>query len=199
MEENARRDAPIVELAGVDGAGKSTVAQAVAEAFGWPALKFNPFPPAFHATLGPIRDRFGQRHVDAARALALGICVLQETSTQAGPAVYDRHLESALMWWSVMGISPLPQPMLDALPRPDLVILLDVDPAVASGRMLESRIETPQLQRWFSESCARYLRAAAREKGWVVVDAGRPLPEVCDVVLAEISGRLRVPYAARQV
>src|SRR6266496_1537258 len=108
MTGDPMRGGPVVEVAGVDGAGKTSVVQAVAGRLGWDARKFNPFSAEFHEGLDRIRARLGQRHVDAARSMALGLCVLQEVSRVLRPAVYDRHVESALMWWSVMDLCPLP-------------------------------------------------------------------------------------------
>lgn len=178
MTEKPRSIGPIVEVAGIDGAGKTSVVTAVAAELGWDAKKFQPFTAEFHEQLNPIRDRLGQRHVDAARSMAMGLCVLRELSTVTRPTVYDRHLESALMWWSVMDLRPLPASLVSELPRPDLVILLDIDPEAAMKRMLRSRMESAEIMRWFSGRCADYLRRQAPEKGWAVLDASQPLEVV---------------------
>jgi Thymidylate kinase len=173
MTGKAEPVGPIVEIAGLDGAGK-----------------FRPFTDELHEQLDPIRDRLGQRHVDAARSMAMGLCVLRELSTVTRPTVYDRHLESALMWWSVMDLCPLPAQLVGTLPPPDLVIVLDVDPATAQKRMLRSRIESSEIMRWFSGRCADYLRHHAPRKGWTVLDANQPLETVTRQALAAIRSRL---------
>lgn len=178
-----------IEIAGVDGSGKTTLTRRLAAHLGFEGRKMDPFSDDFHRRLTAVRDRLGQPAVDAARSMALALCVLREISEQDGPRVYDRHLESARMWWSVMGLSPLPAPVLDGLPTPDLVIYLDIDADTAARRMLRSRMESDAVQRAFGDGCVRYLRAAAREKKWVVVDATAPLEEVWEQVLAAVAAR----------
>jgi len=178
MTDKPRPIGPIVEVAGLDGAGKTSVVAAVAAELGWDARKFHPFTTGFHEQLSSIRDRLGQRHVDAARSMAMGLCVLRELSTVTRPTVYDRHLESALMWWSVMDLCPLPEPLVSELPHPDLVIVLDIDPEAAMKRMLGSRMESAEIMRWFSGRCAEYLRRYGPGKGWTMLDASRPLDVV---------------------
>jgi thymidylate kinase len=77
-----------------------------------------------------------------------------------------------------MDLCPLPAPLLSGLPRPDLVIVLDIDPEAAMKRMLRSRMESAEIMRWFSGRCADYLRRHAPEKGWTVLDASQPLASI---------------------
>lgn len=65
--------------------------------------------------------------------------------------------------------------------RPDLTLILDVDPAVGLSRIGDrgepDRFEQEKLA-FFRKVRDNYLERAATDPGKTVVDAGRPLPEV---------------------
>jgi thymidylate kinase len=184
-----------IEIAGVDGAGKTTLTKMLANHLGFEGRKMDPFSDDFHQRLTYLRENLGQRSVDAARSMALGQCLLREIAEQDGPRVYDRHLESARMWWSVMGLSPLPEEVLAVLPEPDLVLFLDIDPEVAAQRMLRSRMESDAVRQQFGARCIEYLRAAAVRRDWIVIDAAAPLGSVWQQALEAVESRMkpRVP------
>ncbi|MEV5533682.1 AAA family ATPase [Streptomyces prunicolor] len=179
-----------IEIAGVDGAGKTTLTKMLASHLGFEGCKMDPFSDDFHRRLTYLRDNLGQRSVDAARSMALGLCILREIAEQDGPRVYDRHLESARMWWSVMGISPLPEEVLETIPEPDLVVFLDIDPEVAAQRMLRSRMESDVIRQQFGARCIEYLRSMALRRDWIVVDATAPLDVVWPQILDAVESRM---------
>ena len=78
---------------------------------------------------------------------------------------------------------------------PDLVVLLDVPPAVATGRLGSDldRIEQlgPEFHRRVSEGFA--AMAAADPGRWVVVDGGRSVDDVEAVVRGAVRERLQLP------
>lgn len=173
----------LVEVTGIDGAGKSTVVAALAAHLGWAARKVQPFTPEVMARVAEARAAFGERGADVVRSLALGGELLRHTDGAMAPAVYDRYVESARMWWHVKALQAVPEDVLAMLPAPSLVIFLDVDPGIALARRLGTTEVTRAAEVAFVEGCARYLRGAADRNGWVVLDASRPLTEVVAAAL----------------
>ncbi|HWL37528.1 MAG TPA: hypothetical protein VNQ77_15190 [Frankiaceae bacterium] len=183
-------DTGLVEVTGIDGAGKSTVVAELARALGWSARKVQPFSPEVMARVDAARTAFGERGADVARSLALGSELLRHADAGVPPAVYDRYVESAKMWWHVKDLYPLPDDVVARLPAPSLVLLLDVDPETALARRLTTTEVSSEAETTFIEACTRYLRAAAVAHDWVVVDAARPLDEVVTVATAAVRAHL---------
>jgi dTMP kinase len=74
---------------------------------------------------------------------------------------------------------------------PDLVVLLDVDPAVAARRRSRDLDRLEQVDRSFSERVrAGYLQLAAGAPDWVVVDGGQDPDAVAVAVRAAVADRL---------
>lgn len=79
--------------------------------------------------------------------------------------------------------------------RPDLTVLLDIEPANGLGRVARrddgerDRLESEHLD-FHLRVRQGYLRIAGEEPGWLVVDADRSLDEVHREVQAAVSGLL---------
>ena len=74
---------------------------------------------------------------------------------------------------------------------PDLVVLLDVDPAVAARRRSRDLDRLEQVDGAFSERVrAGYLELAAGAPEWVVVDGGQDEDAVAVAVRAAVADRL---------
>lgn len=174
---------PLVEITGIDGAGKSTVAAALAARFGWEPRKVQPFSPEVMAQVEASRASLGERGADVARSLALSGALLRHAELPHVPTVYDRYIESARMWWAVKSQPPIPQDVIAQMRAPTLVILLEVDPAVGMARRLGSTEVSRESECHFINACSAYLRQEADANGWVVLDAAKAL----DVVIAEAS------------
>ncbi|GAA3712412.1 hypothetical protein GCM10022377_27520 [Zhihengliuella alba] len=185
-----------VAVVGIDGAGKTTAAShlaADAADTGWPAQFIkNPSGRRWFA-------RLAERHglalptplLDWAETAIRMYRVLRSTATADrfdGLTVMDRHLACQTVLREVRGL-PAGR-LLPALERllarragvgrrlggPDVVVLLDVDPATALQR-ITLRGEDSESLADLQAARAAYLHRAGAE-GWTVIDANREAPEV---------------------
>ncbi|HEX2051663.1 MAG TPA: hypothetical protein VHJ34_13680 [Actinomycetota bacterium] len=179
-----------VELAGIDGAGKSTVAGAVASRLGFEIRRVTAYGPAFEHGVAQLRRALGERGVEAARAIAIGRALLETAAAPMGPnVVFDRYVESARMYWTVQSIAPLPNDVLRLLPANDAVVLLDVDVATGLARRRGTSFDDVDAESAYLDRCVTYLRGAARRNGWIVIDARAPLEDVAEEVVTAVRAR----------
>jgi thymidylate kinase len=185
--------ATCIEVIGIDGAGKSTVVASLSQSMGWRAAKVRPFDDAAISKDRQIFETFGVEASNGFRSCALAAALLWEASQLTEPAVFDRYIESARMWWHVNDTSPLAPSVLAALPAPALVIFLDIPVDVGLSRRLATTAHTSEQEERFMKACAAYLcERAAGGSGWARVDATRPLPEVletCAALARDVPGR----------
>jgi dTMP kinase len=79
----------------------------------------------------------------------------------------------------------------DAARRPDLAVLLDLDPDRALARLdRRGKARAPLERRAVLDRVARAYRRLARGPGWLVVDASAPASEIAQAVDQAVSGLL---------
>jgi dTMP kinase len=191
-----RRRGQLLALEGIDGAGKSTLAHALATALRrrgrTVVLRREPADPA----LGRLAQEAGARdpwtgavYFTLDRFLARP--ALERDLRRSDWVVTDRSLYSTLAYQgSALGRTAVRR--LEELgPRatllPDRVFLLDLSPAEAVRRLgRRTRVRGPlERRRTLARVGTRYRRLA-REGGWRVLDARRPTAELVAVVLGEL-------------
>lgn len=171
---------PIIEILGLDGAGKSTLVRESSIRFGATARKVAPFSEGLHRDAIAAGEALGAHAKDAIRGWALASALVIEASRpRDGLAVFDRYVESARMFLAVHDLPSLPDSVLALIPEPDLVVLLDIDIEFAMTRRTppaagtRSDAEFPYLRR-----CLDYLRGTAATSDWLVLDARLPVAEL---------------------
>lgn len=175
-----------VVILGTDGAGKTTAGQGLVH-----GLVRNGFGARFAANVSGRRWLTGR-----ARDLGITFPTLTQDLVEAtirytnvavnslrarnfnGLTVMDRHLYCQLVLRRLRG-QPLgllmPWLAHKSLER-SVVAVLDVDPAVAFDRVA-AREDDSETMEYLQESRDEYLRLA-KENGWTVLDASRPLPDL---------------------
>lgn len=174
----------IIVLTGIDGSGKSTAARALVAAVragGGNAMLLNNH--AGRRTMSVLGAHWGFRWPDrladavesAVRAWNVLVSHLRASRFQ-GVAVMDRHLYCQLALRITRGLPRgrvLPW-LLQALPAPDAVVHLDVDPAEAYRRIAARGTDSETL-----EDLAAFRDAYSRlpeYQGFIKVEASVPTP-----------------------
>jgi len=176
----------LIVLTGIDGAGKSTAARALLESArdeGTEVLVLNNH--AGRRRMSLLCARFGvQLPPRLADAVETSIRVANVLVSHArawrfqGLVIMDRHLHCQLALREAKGIPRgwlLPR-LLDALPAPDVVAHLDVDPRLAHSRILargtdEESLADLSVFRQAYQSLPEY-------PGFAEIDAGAPAADV---------------------
>lgn len=197
--------APFVVLSGLDGSGKSTVLAAIGEmdlpvagvVFGnrRPSQRVKSGGAGVSGAPEVVTHYSKPNHGFVKSTLKLAVVVvdwLVGYVRQIRPClvartmvVYDRH------YLIDLGVDPdryryggalaLVKVARKFVPRPHLVIFLDVSEAVSQARKAETGAPN------FAEQRRAYLEMGKAESDWQIVDATRPLPEV----LAEVEALLK--------
>lgn len=169
----------IVEILGLDGAGKTTLTKCLAANLDGTARKVRAYDPGFGQTLTMVRSHLGYRAELALRGCVVASALIRESANPPSALdIFDRYIEAARMFFSVMGLKPIAESVLTGLPQPDLVILLDVDVATGMARRHQSTFSERSEEISYMQKCASYLRSAATVKGWVIIDASADLETV---------------------
>ncbi len=187
---------------GIDGSGKSTQVARTAE-------RLNAV-----ATFEPGATEVGQRLrailLDAAtpldpnaEALLMAADRAQHVGTVVTPTisagrhvVSDRYVGSTLAYQGYgrgLDLDELRQvcDLATGGLKPDLVVLMDLDPTAAASRGTQDERDRFEAGRDFQHRVRRgFLELAERDERWVVVDAAAPLAEVNAVVDAAVDGLL---------
>jgi thymidylate kinase len=171
----------IIEVVGIDGAGKSTLVDGLARRLAAVARKTNAFPGETHRRAAAVGEALGSRAEAAFRASAIAAALLREAAAaRPDTVVYDRYLEGALMYFAVKECWPLPDDVLARLPRPDVVLLVDLPVQTGLARRLRPAEGGGGRERSYMQACADYLRRRAATAGWVVLDGQEPRDRVLD-------------------
>jgi dTMP kinase len=202
-----RRRGQLIALEGIDGAGKSTLARALAVALrrrgAKVALRREPADPVLGrlAQVAGAQDAWpGAVYFMLDRILARP--ALERDLLRADLVLTDRSLYSTLAYQGSALDAPSVRRLEELGPRatvlPDRVVLLDLPPAEALARLGRRSDDRGPLERrrTLARVATRYRRLA-REKGWTVLDARRPTRELVDAILAALGDRPRRPAGAR--
>jgi dTMP kinase len=177
----------LVEIVGIDGAGKTTVVRQVCGSLGATPRKVAAYSEEFHAFARRTGERFGPRAEAGVRGCAVATALVAEAGRpRSGIDVFDRYLAGARMFFAVHALTPLPEEVLAAVPQPDLVVLLDVPVEVGLARRVRPSAPDLDHERDYLRACAEYLRATAARDGWLVVDARAGLDDVITETAAAI-------------
>jgi len=132
-----------------------------------------------------LRDSSVPAEVDAllfAADRALHTAITIKPALERGAVVIsDRYVESSIAYQSSSGLA---MEWVEDINRfaltPDLTIILDVEPSIGLGRKRSQR--TGPLDKFenvaFLEGVRRTFLSRARERGFVIIDASRPIQEV---------------------
>lgn len=202
---SGRRRGCLIAVEGIDGAGKSSLARALAGGLrrkGWSVrLRREPA----DATLGRLAQRVG---VADPWTAAIYFTVdrhlarpgLERDLRRSDVVITDRSYFSTLAYQgSSLGradLARLTRLQRGASVAPDLVLLLDLPPTAALGRVGRRRDRRGPLERraTLGRVAAMYRRLARRHR-WTVLDAARSRSELartaCDRVLRSLGTRTR--------
>jgi dTMP kinase len=198
----------LVAVEGIDGAGKSTVARALARELrsrGWSVTTRRE---PVDRELGALAQAAGADDpwagavyftIDRFRARP----ALERDLRRHDLVLTDRSMYSTLAYQG----SALPRALRHRLERlqmrativPDRVVLLEVDPAEARHRRgLRAKARTPLEREAIQRRVAAEYRRMARAGHWVVVDARPPVPHVVREVADRLVGRRAAPVRRRR-
>jgi dTMP kinase len=173
-----------VAIEGIDGSGKSTVIELLAETL-----------PRVHVTREPSGGPIGRLirewalrggsvdpHVDA---LLFAADRIEHYRREIEPklrenflVVTERYIESSIAYQGAAGVSIEFIKYVNSLvPRPDLTIILDVDPEIAIARIARRSGGDKFEDAAFLRRVRKIYLQRAAEEGYPVVDASRP-PDV---------------------
>jgi dTMP kinase len=196
----------ILVLEGLDGCGKSTVMDALAERMNASTLVF---PHDDSVTGKVIREYLRQEwHATNAHAEALAFQALQTVNrlecfpilkhyedNLKADLILCRYWQSGWVYGQMDGLDPvflehIHQPM----PKPYLNVLLQVPPDVAWRRVQQRKgvtelYETPHKIEEAADLYNALWASRAGDAQWIIIDATRPLAEVVDEICAEAKCR----------
>jgi dTMP kinase len=188
-----------VAVEGIDGSGKSTVIGVLAETL--PRVYVTKEPSG--GPIGRLIREWALRggsvdpYVDA---LLFAADRIEHYRREIEPkirenflVVTERYIESSIAYQGAAGVSIEFIKYVNSLvPRPDLTIILDVDPEIAIARIARrGGIEKYEHAAFLRRVREIYLRRAA-EEGYPVVDASRPPEAVAREVAEIIKTRLQI-------
>ncbi len=189
----------LIAVEGIDGAGKTTISRYIADILkkrGYDVIVLKE----------PTDGRYGReikssdKRLDPERELELFILDRSEDvknnilpALKAGKVVImDRYYYSNIAYQSAVGLDgkEIKKRNEEIAPKPDLVILLDVDPEIALRRIASRGKLTPfEELEYLKKVRENFLKYS--DDVTVVVDASKPLEKVKEEIDRIISGFLR--------
>lgn len=199
MMPKRRRRGRLIALEGIDGAGKSTLARAIASSLRRRglsvALHHEPSDPKLGALAQNVsRDDAWSGAVYFTVDRYIARPALERALSTHDVVLSDRSFYSTLAYQG-SALAPRERRRLQELERtatrePDQVILLEI-PSRAALRRLggRRRARGPLEERRTLDRVVRAYRTLSRDPRWVVLDAREPVPDLVRQALA----RLRLP------
>jgi len=192
----------IIVIEGGDQAGKKTQSQLLANALRSKRLKTKVFTFPDYST--PIGKEI-RKYLDGKRKFPPQVihCLLaanrweklndiKKAESKNSILIMNRYYESNLVYGLVNGMKRDWLENLDAgLPKPDLVIVLDVSQNVSFGRK-KSKRDKFEKNRDFLEKISRTYRSLAKKKHWKLVDGSCTQKEVHKSIMKIFSKKLGI-------
>lgn len=198
MADPAKRRGYFIALEGIDGSGKSTQA-------GKLARKLAELGHSVHETCEPTEGMIGllihrilKEDLDvSAEALSLLFVAdrfehakeIRTALEQGKIVISDRYLLSTLAYQGAQGVDmEFLRRLHENLPRPDLTILLDIEPQKALGRTkADEKFEKLEM---LAKVRQKYLELAGADRSILIVSASVPAASVRESILKEVLGRM---------
>lgn len=204
MKQKRRRRGRLVALEGIDGAGKSTLARAIATSLrrqGYSvALRHEPSDPRLGSLAQSVsRDDAWSGAVYFTVDRFIARPALERDLSKHDVVLTDRSFYSTLAYQGST-LAPQERRRLHELERmatrePDQVILLEIPSRLALRRLGgRKHVRGPLEERATLARVARAYRALARDPRWVVMDARGPVRDLVREALAH----LRLPPSPRR-
>lgn len=186
---------------GIDGTGKSTQVRLLREALeragGNPVVSREP-------TDGPWGRRIRESATTGRMSPGEELAAFLEDRTQhvnelilpalreGRVVILDRYYYSSIAYQGARGGNEheIERIMTSRFPRPDIVFLLDIDPAVSVHRIANQRLETPnEFERLEGLERSRRIFNAIQDDRIVRIDASAPPDDVHRAVASALSAR----------
>lgn len=205
----------IIAIEGIDGAGKNTLAQALSHTIGVPTISFPQYGKNIYADTAARHLQLPSTPfsaMDMATLFAQDRACAMEKLTQPGLIIVDRYTSSNVAYTAAQSRSPHKrlQVMQDVedmedglgIPRPDLQILVNTPPAVASTRAKKRAADIPtrNLDRYEANQRLQrdvfdiYTFMALSQDNWFITD---PTKDTTDNVSAIITRIQALPIRHR--
>ncbi len=188
-----------IVLEGIDGCGKDTQVREIRRRFGFPVVKF----PDYRARYGGVIRRVlrGELELPGDSVFFLNLENMRSRLPFPDPVVFNRYVTSAFAYnlenLSVAEAAEIAERA--GLPRPDLVILIDVSVEVSAERKGEDSYErNADLLR---RARKRYLKMAGEGVfgKWAVVNGEREPEEVRAEIFRIIQDTISPPPGGRSL
>jgi dTMP kinase len=195
----------LIAVEGIDGAGKTTQVRLLAEALrrlrqhvitskeptdGPWGRKIRESAAAGRLSLEDELEAFVNDRIDHVRT------VIRPALDAGEIVILDRYFYSTIAYQGSRGrdIADLKATMEGIAPIPEIVFLLDVTPEEGIRRISESRNEQPnEFEKIETLTRVREAFHAIREPRIVTIDGSRPVEDVHNAVIAELSNRAEGP------
>ena len=198
----------LIAIEGCDQTGKATQTKAVAERLRAAGRKVREFTFPDYATptgqaIRQLLDSKGQCDGTTTQLLYAANRFeartrIEEALENGGIVICDRYTASGLAYGRATGVDTKWLRQVETpLPKPDVTILLDMQPADTVQRKPRERDRFESNEQLLEWARAGFLQMAA-EDGWTVVDAALPTEQVTERILEALADRgLRTEAAAQ--